>query len=180
VHVAGISWPGQRPGLKRPYVTVIVQVDANGKVTAAKVDDSSGNAEYDSAGVKAIERWAFTPAEKGCNAIDATAEYAVGTMPDRTFSDPCNRDVVVVQQAQPEYPDAARNLGLGQRTVSITLGIDPVGRLTKAAITSSSENMALDRAAMAAALQSNYFPAAHGCMPVAGSYTFKVTFDPGS
>jgi protein TonB len=85
-----------------------------------------------------------------------------------------------VQQAQPEYPDAAREQGLGEVQVAVKVTIGPSGSLVNATISQSAGNMALDQAALAAARQSTYAPKIVNCEPVTGDYLFRVTFDPNS
>jgi protein TonB len=90
------------------------------------------------------------------------------------------QDATVVQQAQADYPDQARDLGLGEVQVAVQVTIGPTGNLVDATIAQSGGNMSLDRAAIAAARQSTYAPKIVNCQPVTGSYLFRVTFDPNS
>ena len=90
------------------------------------------------------------------------------------------QDATVVNQAQPEYPDAARDQGLGEVQVAVQVTIGPSGGLIDAKIAQSANNMALDQAALAAARQSTYAPKVVNCQPVTGDYLFRVTFDPNS
>lgn len=107
----------------------------------------------------------------------------VSTVPPGTPKPACKtpyQDATVVDQAQPEYPDAARELGLGEVQVAVTVTIGPSGNLIDAKIAQSAGNMSLDQAALAAARQSTYAPKIVDCQPTTGSYYFKVTFDPNS
>ncbi len=107
----------------------------------------------------------------------------VNTAPAGTPKPACKtpyQDATVVNQAQPEYPDSARDLGLGEVQVAVTVTIAPDGSLQSATISQSAGNMALDQAALAAARQSTYAPKIVNCQPIVGSYYFKVTFDPNS
>ncbi len=54
-------------------VVVAVVVDAAGKVTSAKVRNSSGNRELDGAALKAVRKWKFQPAVRGGKKVRATA-----------------------------------------------------------------------------------------------------------
>lgn len=90
------------------------------------------------------------------------------------------QDATVVQQAQPEYPDSAREQGLGEVQVAVKVTIGPSGSLVNAAISQSAGNMALDQAALSAARQSTYAPKIVNCQPIQGDYLFRVTFDPNS
>jgi protein TonB len=107
----------------------------------------------------------------------------VSTLPPGTPKPACKtpyQDATVVQQAQPEYPDSAREQGLGEVQVAVKVTIGPSGSLVNAAISQSAGNMALDQAALAAARQSTYAPKIVNCEPVTGDYLFRVTFDPNS
>jgi protein TonB len=107
----------------------------------------------------------------------------VSTAPPGTPKPACKtpyQDATVVNQAQPEYPDAARDLGLGEVQVAVTVTIGPDGNLIDAKVSQSAGNMSLDQAALAAARQSTYAPKIVNCQPTTGSYYFKVTFDPNS
>lgn len=53
-------------------VVVLLDVDADGQVTGARVDVSSGNSSLDEAAVKKLATWTFAPARR-----DGTAEAAV-------------------------------------------------------------------------------------------------------
>jgi protein TonB len=54
-------------------VVVAVVVDETGKVTGAKIRDSSGNRELDNAALKAVRKWKFQPAVRGGKKARATA-----------------------------------------------------------------------------------------------------------
>jgi periplasmic protein TonB len=91
------------------------------------------------------------------------------------------QDATVVQQAQPDYPDSARELGLGTVTVTVTVTLSGTGALENAVVSQGSGNGAIDNAALAAAKQSTYAPKIVNCQPQdAAQYYFKVTFDPNS
>jgi len=90
------------------------------------------------------------------------------------------QDATVVQQVTPDYPESARELGLGEVTVQVEVTISPSGSLQSAKLYSQSGNMALDQAALSAAKQSTYAPKVVNCDPIEGTYLFKVTFDPNS
>jgi TonB family protein len=179
--VVGIPFPahGRTPHLQRPYATVVAQVDTSGHVTSVRLDESSGNAGFDAAGLKAMQLWSFMPAANGCKAVAGSAEYAVSYGAE-TFGDPCRHDTTVTQAPTPEYPPEAQMRGYSTVEVDIAASIDPVGRLLKTEVTKSSGNAAMDAASVQAAVQSTYLPAVVNCTPVSGTYDFKVTFDPNS
>ncbi len=59
----------------------------------------------------------------------------VSTAPPGTPKPACKtpyQDATVVNQAQPEYPDSARDLGLGEVQVAVTVTIGPTGSLVDA------------------------------------------------
>jgi protein TonB len=115
--------------------------------------------------------------------VASAAPAPVTTAPPGTPKPACKtpyQDATVVNQAQPEYPDAARDLGLGEVQVAVTVTIGPDGNLIDAKVSQSAGNMSLDQAALAAARQSTYAPKIVNCQPTTGSYYFKVTFDPNS
>lgn len=89
-----------------------------------------------------------------------------------------NRDADVVQSVTPDYPETARELGLGQVTVQVKVTVSPSGNLVGASIFQSSNNMSLDQAALSAARQSTYSPKVVNCKAVTGDYLLKVPFDP--
>lgn len=123
--------------------------------------------------------------ENGAPSGQGTAPPAppAPTAPPGTPKPACKtpyQDATVVQQAQPEYPDSAREQGLGEVQVAVRVTIGPSGSLVNAAISQSAGNMALDQAALAAARQSTYAPKIVNCEAVTGDYLFRVTFDPNS
>lgn len=54
-------------------VVVAVMVDASGKVSSAKIRNSSGNRELDNAALKAVRKWKFQPSVRGGKKVKATA-----------------------------------------------------------------------------------------------------------
>jgi|SRR5579884_843791 len=125
--------------------------------------------------------------EQGAPAGQGTAPPApVAATPGPPASTPkpaCKtpyQDATVVQQATAEYPENARELGLGEVQVAVQVTIGPSGNLVNAKIAQSANNMSLDNAALAAARQSTYAPKIVDCQPVQGDYLFRVTFDPNS
>lgn len=86
-------------------------------------------------------------------------------------------DATTVNAVSPDYPDAARKLHLGPKTVLVRVTIDPTGKLVNASISQSSGNIDIDRAALRAAMQSTYTPATANCKPIQGSYIFRTDFE---
>jgi TonB family protein len=89
----------------------------------------------------------------------------------------CNRDAIVTTQVSPDYPESARELGLGLATVSVRVYLSPRGTIAALRVVDSSGNLDLDQAALRAAAQSTYMPRMKNCKPAFGLYVFKVTFD---
>jgi protein TonB len=56
---------------------VLVEVDSNGHVTAARLAESSGNASLDEAAVKKLATWHFTPATRDGVAVAAVLRQPV-------------------------------------------------------------------------------------------------------
>lgn len=91
---------------------------------------------------------------------------------------PCHRDATVTQQVPPDYPESAREAGLGQVTAEIRVYITPQGKVAALRVFNSTGNGDLDQAAIRSAAESTYLPRVKNCKPVFGLYLFKVTFDP--
>jgi len=154
--------------LKRPYATVIALVDEKGAVTAAWVDVSSGNADYDKAAVAAMKQWTFMPAAANCQSLPGESEWVVGGS-DTTFADPCDHEARVTLPANPAAPDLALTSGVPIET-AVTVSLDQFGEVMRVKLQRASGSPAFDDAAQKAALASNFFPAVKACMPVAGDY----------
>lgn len=88
------------------------------------------------------------------------------------------QDATSPNQVPPDYPEAARSLGLGPVTVLVQVTISPSGSLQGAKIYQSSNNMSIDQSALSAARQSSYSPKIVACKPVEGTYLFRAQFDP--
>lgn len=105
---------------------------------------------------------------------DATTDAAT-TGP--TCSNP-NQAAAVIDAISPSYPDSARDLGLGKVAVLVQVTIDAQGRLLDAKIYQSSNNAAIDLAALRAARQTTYAPRIANCTPMEGTYIFHADFEP--
>jgi len=81
-----------------------------------------------------------------------------------------------VEQAQPEFPDAARDKVHGLAQTAILVQINANGTLRRASVVKSSGIADLDYAALIAADNSTYSPEIRNCRHVQGSYYFRVTF----
>lgn len=88
------------------------------------------------------------------------------------------QEATVVNPVSPEYPESAKAMGLGAVTVLVRVTVGASGALQAASIDQSSQNSAIDRAALVAARQSTYQPKIVNCTKVADDYIFRATFDP--
>ncbi len=107
----------------------------------------------------------------------------VSTAPIGTPKPACKtpyQDATATQAVTPDYPEAAREQGLGQVEVNVVVSLSPSGSPTGASVENSSGNMSIDQAAKQAAMSSTYAPKIVNCEPVASQYIYKVTFDPNS
>lgn len=171
--VAFMQFPGK--AAHRPYATIIMTVDAKGRVTGTRIDDSSGDPKWDAQAAASARQWTFLPAADGCKSVPGTAEYAVGMGPDVTFADPCDHDANVHAKVTPELPKNSLADKLNGTTI-VQVALDDVGRVTSANFVQSAGSVLQDHAAYAAALTSTYIPPVHGCKPIDGGYWFKVTY----
>lgn len=90
------------------------------------------------------------------------------------------QDATATNAVQPDYPDSAREMGLGNVTVEVEVTVGPTGQLTAASIAHSGGNMAIDQAALRAARNSTYAPKIVNCKPVSGTYLFQADFSADS
>ena len=81
---------------------------------------------------------------------------------------------------QPDYPESAKDLGLGAVTVEVEVTVGASGNLVSASVYKSSNNSAIDQAALRAARQSTYSPRLVDCNPTTGDYLFRADFQPDS
>lgn len=173
-HIAAFTaFPGKTA--RRPYATIVMTVDANGRVTNTRIDDSSGDPSWDAQAQASARQWTFLPASDGCKAVPGTAEYAVGTGPDVTFADPCEHDAGVHAKVTPQLPKESLAEHLNGTTI-VQIALDQVGRVTNASFVQSAGTIVQDHAAYSAALTSTYLPAVHACQPIDGGYWFKIVY----
>jgi len=84
-----------------------------------------------------------------------------------------NEPAHTVNVVAPEQPDDASVL---PATAQVEVTLDAAGRVLDTSIYRSTNEMALDRAALLAARQSTYAPALVDCQPTGGQYLFRVDF----
>ena len=88
------------------------------------------------------------------------------------------KDATMVNGVAPEYPEVAKEQNLGPVVVLVKITLSASASVQDASILQSSGNSAIDRAAIVAARQSSYSAAVENCQPVAGTYSFRASFDP--
>ena len=108
------------------------------------------------------------------------APVAAAPTPAPTPSRPAcanpNVDAVATDKVTPDMPEIARQMG-ATGTAQIKVTLDETGKVTDTTIYKSTNNKALDNAALTAAKQSRYAPEVRNCVKVAGSYLYTVTFE---
>ncbi len=90
------------------------------------------------------------------------------------------KDATLVSASQPEYPESAKEAGLGPVVVIVRIDLSASASVLSASVLQSSGNSAIDQAALRAARQSSYSAKVENCTPVQGSYSFRANFDPSS
>ncbi len=94
---------------------------------------------------------------------------------------PCSvpdKDVTIAQAATPGYPPSAADLGIGPVTIYVQATVNPDGSLSRAVITRSSNNFALDQAALRAVRQSQSSPRIENCSAIEALETLAVYMNP--
>ena len=94
---------------------------------------------------------------------------------------PCTtpyRDALAVNVPRAPYPQSARDLGSGYRTVTIIVTVDAAGKPIQAKVYKSGDNMAIDQVALRVALHATYEPKIEDCNPVVGSVLVHIPFMP--
>jgi TonB family protein len=114
------------------------------------------------------------------SAPPATAPPPAAPSPSPTATKPAcanpNADAVATQKVTPDMPEIARQMG-ATGTAQIKVTLDAKGNVTAVSVYKSTNNRALDQAALQAAQQSRYSPQVKDCVAVAGSYLYVVTFE---
>lgn len=119
-------------------------------------------------------------ADKGSTAPPATPAPATPTpAPTATPGPKCavpNADATTVEKAEADYPDIARQMG-ATGTAQIQVSLSETGKVLGVTVYKSTNNKALDKAAMDAARSSKFKAEVKDCTPTAGSYLFTVVFE---
>ncbi len=176
IHAARISTPPPKP-TPPPLHHTTPRAHAAAKpflVNPPKTHGTSGPAEP-----------AYVPPPNagpdGIPGAQGSAPIADATTGAATTGPMCsspNADASVIDPMSPAYPDSARDLGLGLVSVAVQVTIDAHGRVVDARIFRSSNNAAIDQAALRAARGSTYAPRIAKCAPVDGTYLFNADFEP--
>jgi TonB family protein len=87
-----------------------------------------------------------------------------------------NANAVATDKVTPDMPEIARQMG-ATGTAQVRVSLDATGKVTGVSIYKSTNNRALDAAAVDAARQSRYHAEIKDCVAVAGSYLYTVTFE---
>jgi TonB family protein len=95
-----------------------------------------------------------------------------------TACDQPNREASVIKLATPQYPDSARDLGLGPVTIPVRVTVDPDGHVEHGQILQATNNRALDLAAIRVAKTSTYAPKLIGCTAVESDLVLQIRFVP--
>ncbi len=132
----------------------------------------------------------YIPPQKGTEngvpagtVASAAPAPAAPTAPPGTPKPACQtpyQDATAVQAVTPDYPEAAREQGLGQVEVNVIVTLSASGAPIGVTLQNSSGNMSIDQAAKQAAMGSTYAPKIVNCQKVQSQYIYKVTFDPNS
>lgn len=88
------------------------------------------------------------------------------------------REAYTIEEAQPEYPESARDLNWGHAQVAVNVTIGPTGDVAGADIASSSGNNAIDLDALRVVRLTTYAPKLQNCQPVTSAYTYLVDYSP--
>jgi TonB family protein len=132
--------------------TIAVTIEPSGRVVSASVYQSSGVPFLDAAALDAAKRSTYAPGQTNCAASGGTFALAFSFV--GTAKEQCPRDVTVLSLA--ETPERERIIGTAPVAVQVTVSAD--GRLTEAAIVTSSGSLDIDRAAIEVARFSTYAP----------------------
>ena len=116
---------------------------------------------------------------------DATAFFGLrlavgsyGPLRDALTCEAPFRDIEDVKAQQPEYPADAARLHLPATRVLVDVHVGADGKVIDGNVSESSGVASLDKAALGAALASEYSPKIIYCKPVEGHYSFAASFEP--
>lgn len=160
--------PTPKPTMPPQHVSAVRPARRNARpvhvVTAPKIDTSGRAAGPSEPAVPA------NPAA----ALPGPGPVAVDT-PSASPHPSCSQPFAaarVVTAVAPDVPDDDPQTATAQ--VQVTL--DASGHVSDAHVYQSTDDMRLDRAAVAAARRSTYAAAIDNCLPIGGSYLFRVDF----
>ncbi len=84
----------------------------------------------------------------------------------------------MTEAAEPDYPESAGKLNLGPVSVLVLVTVDSAGTVIDTTIYKSSNNKAMDAAAIAASRKAKYLPKVVNCQPTQGQGLFVAYFAP--
>lgn len=165
---------GLRAG-DRGTVGVRSCIDAAGKVTEVRLEQSSGNDRVDAAGIALASQYRFEPATEGGHAV---AQCVV--MPIAIAADADVEAVHVRKPAKVIYqPEASSFNPVAEPTlVRVKVCMDQAGMVRDASVLRSSDNAELDKGAVRHASRYRFEPATIDGVPQAGCVSLPVVFSP--
>ncbi len=126
----------------------------------------------------------YIPPKNACTgpsctgAATSTAPPASPAPTPAACPDP-NQEAHTIEQAQPNYPQSASELGLGPVTVVVIVTVGPTGNLVGATIGSDpAHNSAIEQEALRVARTTTYAPHLVNCKPVTSEYQYVIDFEP--
>jgi TonB family protein len=164
---------------------VEVSLDASGKITTATITTSSGDRTLDNAALKAATASTYQPKVVNCKGApdslivrtDFKTVAQTATDAPLPTPDPCNHEAQMMNMVIPALPDSGLPLMPGTAySAKVEVDLDASGKITKATITTSSGNSALDNASLKAATATTYRPKMVNCKGVPDSYIFRTDF----
>jgi protein TonB len=126
----------------------------------------------------------YVPPKNACSGANclgpatSTAPPAPPAPTPASCPDP-SQEAHTLQVAQPNYPESAQELGLGEVTVEVVVTLGPSGNVLSASIGSDpAHNSAIEMEALRVARMTTYAPKLENCKPVTSQYQYLVTFTP--
>lgn len=121
-----IPWPrDEHGGMLTGTTTVMVRVDATGRVSEAKVEKSSGYEALDAAALEGVRRWHFNPAKKNGVPVASYARIPIVMEPDGIL--PSNRATRAFSNASTEKGGELVSVGVisTERPLHYSADVDP-------------------------------------------------------
>lgn len=159
--------------LPRPPATPAVTIDSTAPALSAAVPGMKVTSDNAEAVAASPSKATSTRAQK------VIADALVGLIPVYTRSPSAseNRDVRLVSNPDPRYPDVALRLGK-QGTVVVMATIDTTGRATDVQVVSGSGFLPFDQEALRLVKSAEFLPALEAGIPVCTPTLVQVDFRP--